>query len=97
MAGMLVDRRLSGGDCVQEAGSAFCEGEVEVDTESRTVRMSSIFKWYGSDFAKDDKERLAKIAEFCSDEKRQQLLDLSKSAEKVHLKYKDYDWSVNSK
>eukprot|EP00892_Ulva_mutabilis_P005886 jgi/Ulvmu1/366/UM001_0373.1 len=82
---------------LQDAGSAFCEGEVEVDMETRTVLMSSIFKWYGSDFAKDDKERLTKIAEFCSPEKKQQLLDLSTSDKSVHLKYKEYDWSVNSK
>lgn len=82
---------------MQEAGSAFCEGEVEVDTDTRTVLMSSIFKWYGNDFAKDDKARLAKIAEFCSPEKKQQLVDLSQSEKSVHLKYKKYDWSVNSK
>lgn len=59
--------------------------------------MSSIFKWYGGDFAKGEKDRLAKIAEYCSAEKKQQLLELSQSEKSVHLKYKDYDWSVNSK
>lgn len=82
---------------MQDAGTAFCEGEVTVDMEARTVLMSSIFKWYGADFAKGDKPRLAKIADFCDPKKKQQLLELSSSDKSVHLKYKEYDWSVNSK
>jgi hypothetical protein len=82
---------------LQEAALAFCGGEVQVDKASRTVTMSKIFKWYGTDFAKEDKPRLAKIAEFCTGEKRDALLELSKSESTVHLKYKDYDWSSNSK
>jgi hypothetical protein len=82
---------------VQEAGEAFCDGEVEPDVENRSVLMSKIFKWYGKDFAQDDKARLGKIAQFCSGSKKEALLTLSKSQQKVHLKYKPYDWAANSK
>lgn len=82
---------------MQEAAIAFCEGEIEVDMSSRTVTMSKIFDWYGKDFAADEKERLAKFAEFCSGAKKEQLLELSKSSQSVKLKYKSYDWSVNKK
>lgn len=82
---------------MQEAAVAFCEGEITVDMSNRTVLMSKIMDWYGGDFAADIKPRLAKFAEYCSPEKKAQLLELSSSSEPVKVKYNTYDWSVNKK
>jgi Protein of unknown function, DUF547 len=82
---------------VQEAATAFCSGEVEIDQATRTVTMSKIFKWYGADFAEEPKARLLKIAEFCQGSERAALEELAKSDGKVHLKYNNYDWTSNSK
>lgn len=82
---------------MQEAAVAFCEGEITVDMSTRTVLMSKIMDWYGKDFAVDPKKRLAKFAAFCDPEKKAQLLALSSDSAPVNMKYKSYDWSVNSK
>lgn len=82
---------------MQEAAIAFCEGEITVDMSKRSVLMSKIMDWYGGDFAAEIKPRLAKFAQFCSPEKKAQLLELSSSSEDVKVEYKTYDWSVNKK
>lgn len=81
---------------MQEAAIAFCEGEITVDMSKRSVLMSKIMDWYGGDFAADIKPRLAVFAEFCSPEKKAQLIELSRG-ESVKVEYKTYDWSVNKK
>jgi hypothetical protein len=81
---------------VQAAAESFCDTEVEVQPP-RTVMMSKLFKWYGTDFASDPKERLRKIAAFCSGDKKESLMKLANSSAPVDLKYKEYDWSPNSK
>jgi hypothetical protein len=80
----------------QAAGEAFCESEVEVQPP-RTVKMSKNFKWYGTDFAMDQKEQLQMIAAFCSGDKKDALMKLAKSSENAVIAYKEYDWSPNSK
>ena len=81
---------------LQDAASAFCESEISVDSAKGTSTLSKIFKWYGKDFGAKEPERLAAFAAFCDAEKREQLLALVSSG-KFHVKYKEYDWSPNSK
>uniref|UniRef100_A0A061R7D0 Duf547-domain-containing protein n=1 Tax=Tetraselmis sp. GSL018 TaxID=582737 RepID=A0A061R7D0_9CHLO len=79
------------------AAAAFCEGSVSVDKANRRVELSMILKWYGQDFARSLRERLAKVAEFLPDHKAQDLKELLSGGAEPTVEYTPYDWGVNKK
>ncbi len=56
-----------------------------------TLFLSQIFQWYGSDFGKTDKERIAFICTYLPKDAAATIIH----AKKVEIKYLDYDWSLN--
>lgn len=76
------------------AARGFCEGEVEVDESSGLIRLSSIIKWYRSDFGKTNEEALRTLCQYLSVEKRQAIERMLNG--KVTIKFKPYNWDVNS-
>ncbi|MBK6306754.1 MAG: DUF547 domain-containing protein [Gemmatimonadetes bacterium] len=62
-----------------------------VDVAAATVYLSPIFKWYGSDFGKDEGARLRYIGSFFPDGAEAQLL----ATGRARIRWTDYDWSLN--
>ena len=58
-----------------------------------TVYLNSIFKWFKSDFGKDDKQ----IVEFIIPYLQKQDRDLINVSDDVTIKYLNYDWSLNDR
>ena len=80
---------------LEDAGVAFCEGEVAVDAAARTVTLSKIFQWYGRDFGRTRREQLERIAGFLPEARRGPLLDLAADPG-ARVVFREYDWSINS-
>ncbi len=76
------------------ATRSYLAADAEIVQEENALYLSSIFKWFGRDFGGRDG-----IIDFVlfhlSDETEQ--IWLSKERNKVTLRYKPYDWSLNSK
>jgi glutaredoxin len=84
-------------DGLEAATEAFCEGEVRFDENTRELYLSSIFKWYASDFGATKEERVQFILPHLSDEKtRQALQKCLDKGEPIQFRYLPYDWSINS-
>lgn len=61
-------------------------------SETETVLyISKIFKWFAGDFGKNKKERIEFILPFLTESSAARI----KNAQKVTIKYLDYDWSLN--
>jgi hypothetical protein len=60
--------------------------------DSKTLEISSIFKWYGGDFIKKFTSVEAFIASRITSDVDQQIIIREK---KVSINYLDYDWSLN--
>ena len=58
-----------------------------------TIYLNRIFKWFGSDFGKDNKQ----IVEFILPYLKKQDRDIINVSDAVKIKYLDYDWSLNGK
>lgn len=79
------------------AAEAFCEGEVRFDANTRELYLSSIFKWYASDFGATKEERVQFILPHLTDEKtRQALQKCLDEGDPIQFRYLPYDWSINS-
>ena len=70
---------------------------MEVDAPRGVVTLSRIFKWYGKDFAKDERSLLERIStEY--DPKNEALREvLGKKGGGPKVRYAEYNWDVNSK
>eukprot|EP00240_Pyramimonas_obovata_P000549 CAMPEP_0118922860 /NCGR_PEP_ID=MMETSP1169-20130426/1626_1 /TAXON_ID=36882 /ORGANISM="Pyramimonas obovata, Strain CCMP722" /LENGTH=537 /DNA_ID=CAMNT_0006863787 /DNA_START=279 /DNA_END=1892 /DNA_ORIENTATION=+ len=83
------------------ATEAFCESEVKVDTESRTVTLSKIFKWYSVDFGTNQSEILQWTLPYLADDKaatlKAMLEDEASGGGAITVAYSEYDWGLNSK
>ncbi len=87
---------------LQEATLEFVSDErnVYIDHASKTIFLSTIFKWFKKDFVSELRKRglpteggaVAYIASVADPEKRDALL----SAIDYDVKYRDYDWSLNN-
>lgn len=84
-------------DGLDAATEAFCEGEVRFDEHTRELYLSSIFKWYASDFGATKEERVKFILPHVHDEKTRRALEqcLDKG-QSIQFRYLPYDWSINS-
>ena len=76
----------------------FCNNEIEI--KNNIVYFNKIFYWYGNDFGKNIKEQLNIISQYCNDNIKNKLNQISKVINKdninTYIKYNDYDWSQNS-
>jgi hypothetical protein len=55
------------------------------------LNLSQIFQWYGNDFGKTDKERIAFMLPFLPKDAAAAMT----KAQKIEIKYIEYDWSLN--
>lgn len=55
------------------------------------LNLSQIFQWYGNDFGKTDKERIAFMLPFLPKDGAAAITQ----AQKIEIKYIEYDWSLN--
>ena len=79
-------------------GHQLCEssiGDVVVDLDKSTIRLSKIFKWYSMDFG-SQKELMTWLLDYVNDDAAEALKKLLKSQSAITLKYNDYDWGQNS-
>lgn len=69
-------------------------GGLIVDLDAKTVYVSKIFRWYSSDFGKNEVEMLKHGANYLEPEQSQTLLELLSSTQ-LKLLYQPYDWGLN--
>ena len=67
---------------------------VMLDKESKTIYLSSIFKWYEEDFEKASGSIIDFVKEYLSEEERK-FVDGNLS--ELKIRYQDYDWGLNTK
>jgi hypothetical protein len=76
------------------AARSYLTADVEIMPEENTLYLSSIFKWFAKDFGGRD-GIIDFVLSHLSDETEQTWP--SKERSRVTLRYKPYDWSLNSK
>lgn len=75
------------------ATRSYLATDVKISLEENTLYLSSIFKWFASDFG--GREGIVDfVLSHLSDEV--EILWLSKAHSRVTLRYRPYDWSLNS-
>ena len=77
------------------AAATFVEGEVQVVPAERSLVMSKIFQWYGSDFG-SKADIVALLLRYLSGDAKEGLELLAEDVDSIQLRYKEYDWSQNS-
>ena len=88
-----IDEEL---DCVARA---YCEdpSNVQVDADAGVCRLNMIFNWYGKDFGSTDREKVAKVMEWCDGEKKESIERLLNDNERgCKVEYLPYDWGSDS-
>ncbi|MFQ5730716.1 MAG: DUF547 domain-containing protein [Planctomycetaceae bacterium] len=63
---------------------------LQVDVSSGTVHMSSILKWFGSDFGRTEVERLAAVRRYMPRAGQQ-----AAANRRVRVRYLNYNWNLN--
>ncbi|MDB4766556.1 DUF547 domain-containing protein [bacterium] len=63
----------------------------QFDQANREIKLSSILKWYGSDFGADQATQLRTIAPYLPTEAAKQ----AASSNAVSVSYLEYDWNIN--
>lgn len=66
---------------------------LETSGKATTLYLNRIFKWFGSDFGKDDKQIVAFIQPYLQKKNR----DIMKASDTVKIKFLYYDWSLNDR
>jgi len=74
------------------AARSFCEQNLEITPHD--IQLSSIFKWYATDFADTVDKQLEYVSQYLSDTKRSELQTARQR--QLPVKYQEYDWSVNT-
>ncbi|CAN0923872.1 hypothetical protein LINGRAHAP2_LOCUS33802 [Linum grandiflorum] len=69
-------------------------GGIDVDLETRTVYLSRMMKWFGSDFGQE-KEILKWVMNYSDGSKAGLVNHLLSDGGPVHIVYQNYDWSLN--
>lgn len=72
-------------------------GEVIIHKEDHVAEVSKIFKWYKQDFGSQEHlfPWLVQYLSGSSKSDLQELLD-TVGAKRIHVKYRHYDWALNS-
>ena len=89
--------RLEAG--LSAAAAAFCGSDVIVDSTRSTVKLSSIFKWYGGDFGTKAQLFQFLVENVPEESVKNQLkgvITAAGGAENVAVEYLPYDWTVNA-
>lgn len=76
------------------AANSFCEQEVKIFKETKTVTLSKIFQWYSSDFGDSKRNQLKWISQYLPDDMKQTLCDMLLLGD-VSVEYSDYNWLLN--
>jgi hypothetical protein len=63
-----------------------------LDKKSRTIHLSSIFKWYEEDFEKASGSVIDFVKRYLSEEDRTFVED---NLSELEVRYQDYDWALN--
>jgi hypothetical protein len=63
-----------------------------VEEEKKVVLLSKLFDWFGSDFGKTDAEILEQLSRYLPDG---EAAFIHENAQKVMIRYIEYDWSLN--
>ena len=76
---------------------AVIAGEVTVHRDAMVVEMSKIFKWYKQDFGPAE-ELMPWLVQHLTGPAKQDLQHLLATVgpSGIKVKYRDYDWSINS-
>ena len=74
---------------LKQAGKEYINHPRGLHLQKHEMQVSSIFDWYGEDFAKDEKSMMKVFAHYADDRLALYLLGF-----KGDIKY-DYDWSLN--
>ncbi|KAJ4710333.1 Glutaredoxin/DEP/DUF547 domain-containing protein [Melia azedarach] len=69
---------------------------IEVNLDKRTVHLTSIIKWFSSDFGQE-REILKWIINYVDATKAGFLTHLLSDGVPINVVYQDYDWSINSR
>eukprot|EP01098_Paradermamoeba_levis_P009475 TRINITY_DN3952_c0_g1_i2.p1 TRINITY_DN3952_c0_g1~~TRINITY_DN3952_c0_g1_i2.p1 ORF type:complete len:356 (-),score=100.53 TRINITY_DN3952_c0_g1_i2:112-1179(-) len=81
---------------LEAAAKNFCDENVELDLETKTLFLSKIFCWYKIDFGAKDEEVIKKVIGWLPDEKAKQIQSLLLAGGKMNIKFVAYDWTPNS-
>ncbi|GFS22495.1 glutaredoxin [Elysia marginata] len=78
------------------AATAYLESSegCQIDTKNKSIKLSSIFKWYKVDFCSNDKELLAFIADYMVQGRKLADLNMLRCTGDYKLSYLTYDWSI---
>ncbi|KAL3504678.1 hypothetical protein ACH5RR_034519 [Cinchona calisaya] len=83
-----IDKELT------EAAHNFLRSGLIVDLDAKIAFVSKIFRWYSSDFGKNEVEVLKHAANYLEPEQSQTLMELLSSTQ-LKVVYQPYDWGLN--
>jgi hypothetical protein len=79
---------------LQLASASFINSpQVKIYPEKRLVLISMIFKWYQSDFGGGEQSLVDILLTYLDEGEKKDFLKENK--DRVHIRYQDYDWSLN--
>jgi len=84
-------------DQLDIATETFLDQSVILDSITKTVTLSMLFKWYREDFGNTDGDVLTWIKNHSSESLYQKIVTFENDIknEKFLIKYAPYDWSLN--
>lgn len=87
-----LDRQLN------MAAASFCNQDIEVLADKKTVQLSKLLLWYKSDFGQSDRQVLHTLSGFVTnDELKVQIEEVIRDVESEEkIVFRDYDWTLNS-
>lgn len=81
------------------ATRTYCQAEVEMRTQTNEIMMSRLFQWYSQDFGQTDTDVIRWVMHYLTPDQQDRASILLLKLEKfgpVSIRYKEYDWSINS-
>ncbi|XP_076471765.1 uncharacterized protein LOC143301401 [Babylonia areolata] len=84
---------------LEAATRTYCQAEVQMKTQTNEILMSRLFQWYSQDFGQTDTDVIRWVMQYLTPDQQDRASILLLKLEKfgpVSIKYKEYDWSINS-
>ncbi|KAK7099106.1 hypothetical protein V1264_003295 [Littorina saxatilis] len=84
---------------LEAAAKTFCQTEVEMRSQQDQILLSRLFQWYRQDFGETDTDVIRWVTQYLTPDQQDRASILLLKLEKfgpVQVKYKEYDWSINS-
>lgn len=75
------------------AGTFINSGGILFDRKIPSVTLSRIFRWYGGDFAENERDMISYISRYLYDKNERDLI--LKYINTLKISYSDYDWRLN--